>query len=155
LVGIKHDEGNITPCPNAITLVDGDYTPAPPSEQTEPEQTEPDPTPPAEQCKKPTIEFNNGELSFSSETNDVVFYYTIAINGVNGSTISKVDLSEQSLMLRVVVVASKDGYRDSDEAVAEFPLLDVKGVRGDLTGDGVVNVADHVELTKIIMNQDN
>ncbi len=64
-------------------------------------------------------------------------------------------MSEQSLMLRVVVVASKDGYRDSDEAVAEFPLLDVKGVRGDLTGDGVVNVADHVELTKIIMNQDN
>ena len=85
---------------------------------------DPIPTPPAEQCKKPTIELNNRIMSFSSETNDVVFYYTISTNGLNGSTISKVDLSERSLMLRVVVVASKEGYRDSDEAVAEFPLRD-------------------------------
>ena len=82
----------------------------------------------------------------------MVFYYTIATNGVNGSTISKVDLSEQSLMLRVVVVASKEGYRDSDEAVAEFPLFVDNGIRGDVNGDGVVNNADIYEEVKMIFN---
>ena len=53
----------------------------------------------------------------------------------------------------ISVYASKDGYSLSDTATKVVKLSDVGGKRGDLNGDGEVNVADHVELSKIILNQ--
>lgn len=101
----------------------------------------------AEQCAKPTISYNNGIVSFSCETEDVEFHYTIS------NTYPKGEGSQVPFLPRVCVYATKSGYADSDVAIAEieFPA----GLKGDLNNDGEVNVADHVELSKIIMNQDN
>lgn len=46
------------------------------------------------------------------------------------------------------VFAAKSGYLNSDVVTYEF-----NGLVGDVDGDGKVNVADHVELSKIIMAQ--
>lgn len=51
----------------------------------------------------------------------------------------------------LTLVITKVGFIDSDKATIEIQAI--SGVFGDLTGDGKVNVADHVELSKIIMNQ--
>ena len=53
----------------------------------------------------------------------------------------------------VSVYASKDGYSDSEVARANIVVSGI-GLFGDLDGNGTVNVADHVKLTKIIMNQE-
>ena len=80
-------------------------------------------------CETPTITLVDNKLSFASETEGVVFHYTIS------------------------VYASKDGYSDSEVARANIVVSGI-GLFGDLDGNGTVNVADHVKLTKIIMNQE-
>ena len=52
---------------------------------------------------------------------------------------------------KVTVYATKAGYNNSDAATIEIQAN--SGVKGDVDGDGKVNVADHVELSKIILNQ--
>ena len=52
---------------------------------------------------------------------------------------------------RIMVYAQKSGMLDSPVTTAEVEMT--LGKRGDLNGDGEVNVADHVKLSEIIMNQ--
>ena len=52
----------------------------------------------------------------------------------------------------VSVYASKEGYTDSEVASKSFQVAGA-GKKGDVNGDGDVNVADHVELSKIILGQ--
>ena len=52
----------------------------------------------------------------------------------------------------VNVYASKAGFQDSEVATAN---VDVRGKKGDVTGDGEVTVADAVEVVNIIMGKDN
>ena len=49
--------------------------------------------------------------------------------------------------------ASKEGYIDSEVARANCQIIG--GKFGDLTGDGCVDVADHVKLSEIIMNPEH
>jgi hypothetical protein len=49
----------------------------------------------------------------------------------------------------VNVYASKDGYTDSDVATAN---VNVAGLKGDINGDGVVDIADAVGVVDIILN---
>ena len=94
-------------------------------------------------CAKPVISYANGEISFSCETPDVEFVYTIGSSGANiGSKASLVG------NLLVTVFATKSGYEDSETVIGEFTP---QGRQGDLDGDGKVNAADHVKLTNIIM----
>ena len=51
----------------------------------------------------------------------------------------------------VSVYATKDGYDKSDTATLD--IIGSAGAFGDLNEYGEVNVADHVELSKIILNQ--
>ena len=46
------------------------------------------------------------------------------------------------------VYATKSGYQNSDVTTYKFP-----GINGDVDCNGMVNVADHVKLSEIIMNQ--
>jgi hypothetical protein len=150
LVGTKTGKGSLPPGTKVITLgEEGEGGDTPPIVDPDPE--EPDQT---KLCEKPTIDCRNGEVSFSCATSGVTFHYTITTARINGnSSSSKMDLSQTPLKLKIVAIASKDGYIDSEEAVAEFPLFGFKSVKGDLTGDGVVNDADRTELTRIIMDQ--
>lgn len=100
-------------------------------------------------CATPTISVVEGKIKFSCETEGVSFVSSITMptssNSADGTEISL------SHSYKVTVYAQKRGYIDSDEAEAEF-----KGslIRGDLNNDGKVDVADHVDLTKIIMGQE-
>ena len=164
LVAVRHEEGRITPCPNAINLANGSYvptTPVNPDPDPDPDPVNPDPVilpeipEPDMQCEKPSIEYSDGKLFFSCETEGVTFNYIINPTSVHGRTDATVDLAneEEPMTFIVSVIASKSGYKDSEEALGMFQFFGDRGVWGDLTGDGVVNAADHVELSNIIMNQ--
>ena len=166
LVAVRHEEGRITPCPNAINLANGSYVPTTPvnpdpDPEPDPDPVNPDPVilpeipEPDMQCAKPSIEYRDGKLFFSCETEDVTFNYSITPTPAYGRTDAMVDLAEEEepLTFIVIVIASKSGYKDSEEAIGMFSFFGDRGVWGDLTGDGVVNAADHVELSNIIMNQ--
>lgn len=101
----------------------------------------------AEQCAKPTITYNNGKVSFSCETEGVEFHYIIS------NTFARGEGSQVPFLPRVSVYATKSGYANSDVSTVEIEIP--SGLKGDLNNDNKVNVADHVELSNIIMNQDN
>lgn len=99
-------------------------------------------------CAKPTISYSNGKISFSCETAGVEYHYTISNNNSSTGVGSWVNFSPT---VNISVYATKSGYANSETSTAEI-VVDA-GLRGDLTGDGVVNVADHVELSNIIMGK--
>ena len=124
-----------------------------PQPQPEPEpepQPQPQPQPVIEQCAKPAIDYYNDGLLFSSATEGATLFYKIYTHG----TETKVDMKQPRTII-VKVTAKKAGYNDSADTYEE---IDVDGIESnfecDLTGDEVVNVADHVKLSDIIMNQE-
>ena len=95
-----------------------------------------------EKCSKPTIALVDGKITFKCETPEVTYHWNISNpNGNSGSssTIQPITLN---------VYATKSGYQNSDVTTYIFP-----GIIGDVDGNGEVNVADHVKLSEIIMNQ--
>ena len=99
-------------------------------------------------CATPTIIFENGKLSFSCETEGVKYVY-------NFSTPSESDEDGKGInmpnKLQVSVYAKKDGYENSDVATKEIDL-GTSGIRGDLNGDGVVNMPDAMFIVNKILN---
>ena len=98
-------------------------------------------------CEKPVISYASGKLSFSCATPGVEYHWTItSASGENGSGIS----SEVNPSFTVSVYAAKTGCVNSDMETRQFDC-NTGGLKGDVDGNGVVNVLDHVELSKIIM----
>ena len=95
-------------------------------------------------CSRPTITYENGTLHFACETADVTYKYDIA--GLSSGEGNDVSLTS----IKVSVYAMKSGYEDSDATTMEIAT---GGIQGDVDGNGVVNVADHVKLSEILMNQ--
>lgn len=111
----------------------------------------------AQKCATPTINVENGILKFECATPGVEFHYSYTVSSCSYSgTYEKASDTEGNGVLlptaTISVYTSKSGYSLSDTATLTATLSN--GVFGDLTGDGVVDVADHVELTKIILKQD-
>ena len=112
-------------------------------------------------CATPTIKVDNGVLRFECATEGVEFHYNVQLSSeyetpysgtydkTNDSGINGVVLPYATIS----VYASKSGYSLSDTATLTVKLS--SGKLGDLNGDGVVNVADHVELSNIILEQNN
>ena len=100
------------------------------------------------QCTVPTIKIENGEIVFACETEDVEYHYTISHQDVKAGAGNNVKLTNKYI---ISVYASKDGYTDSEVAKAE--IVYNGGSNGDMNGDGVVNVADIVKITNLIMNK--
>ena len=99
-----------------------------------------------EKCSKPTISIVDGKIAFSCETTGVAFRWSISSpEGTNGRYARDYG-NWISLPITFNVYATKSGYQNSDVATYVF-----SGLNGDLDGNGVVNVADHVKLTEIIM----
>ena len=100
-----------------------------------------------EKCATPTISFKNGKTYFECETPDVTYHYSITSPKIatNLGDDVKVDLSYS-----LQVYASKDGYLDSDTATQD---IDVRGIKGDVDGDGVVDVNDVQTTINIILKK--
>ena len=101
-------------------------------------------------CETPTISFDGDKLSFACATEGVVYHYTISHSDMKNGTSSKDVVLAQTY--NITVYAKKDGYNDSEVAKATIKASGNVLV-GDVDGDGIVNVADHVKLTDIIMNK--
>ena len=107
----------------------------------------------SEKCPKPTISLVDGKLIFSCDTPWVTFHWSISSpDGTNGTRYSldyTPDYNHITLPIVLTVFATKSGYQNSDVATYVFPNL-----AGDVDGNGVVNVADHVKLSEIIMEKE-
>lgn len=103
-----------------------------------------------QKCETPTITVDGGTVKFNCKTGGVIYHYSLT------STDAKNDISNNNVEVKnsytITVYASKEGYIDSDVAHADFQVA-AAGKKGDVNGDNKVDVADHVELTKIIMEQ--
>lgn len=99
-------------------------------------------------CAKPAKKYENGMLLISCETEGVDFGFEITPAEINKINDSKIEISNT---YTVTVQARKSGYNKSDKSSIEIHAN--SGIRGDLTDDGKVDVADHVELSKIIMGK--
>lgn len=99
-------------------------------------------------CANPTISVIDGKLSFSCETEDVEYHYAISNNSPASGVGNDVAFSQK---YTISVYASKRGYENSDTAIAEVTAT--VGLNGDANGDRVIDVADIVKVTNIIMGK--
>ena len=101
-------------------------------------------------CATPTISLVNGEIIFGCETEGAEFVSEVTVSDAKAYYDNKVSAPKK---FKVKVHATKSGYNDSDEVTEEFDFSGDTSRSGDVDGNGVVNVADHVELSNIILNQ--
>ena len=99
-------------------------------------------------CALPTISVENGKVKFSCETEGVTYHYEIVSLGSVSGEGNDVELTNS---YSVTVYATKEDYINSDSVTAE--IKSVGGLKGDVNGDNKVDVVDHVELSKIILEQ--
>ena len=99
------------------------------------------------QCATPTISYKDGILTFDCDTEGVTFVYSF-----NSSSADNVEGNNVVLpsTFTVSVYAKKDGYLNSDIATQE---IDVCGIKGDVDGDGVVDVNDVQTTINIILKK--
>ena len=97
----------------------------------------------------PSITIDNGVLKFDCGTDGAEYNYSITYPKSKSNTVGNNVQLPQSFT--VSVCAIKAGYEKSDTATKQFTIA--SGLRGDLNGDGDVNVADHVELSDIILGK--
>ena len=102
---------------------------------------------PGLRCATPTISFKGGKLHFECETSDVTYHYTITPPSKTDNTGNDVEVGSS---YTVQVYASKDGYLDSDPATQD---IDIRGIKGDVDGDGVVDVNDVQTTINIILKK--
>ena len=107
-------------------------------------------------CATPTIKIENGFLKFECATDGVKYHFNVKGFGDMDFTYNPATDNLDVVQLPTVTIsvyASKEGYSLSDTATKIVKFSDIGGQKGDLNGDGEVNVSDHVELSKIIMDQ--
>lgn len=103
--------------------------------------------PEPQKCATPTISFVNGEVEFSCETEGVEYVSEVTVDDAKKNYTNKVNLSG---IYKVSVYATKEGYENSDVATLEFSMSDT-GLKGDVNGDGVVDVSDYIGVANIIL----
>jgi hypothetical protein len=103
-------------------------------------------------CATPEIGFSGDKVVFSCKTEGVAYKSEVQVADAKSYDTSV--LSAPSSFVVSVFAVKKGCYR-SDIATREFTFSDAKpsAKLGDLNNDGKVDVADHVKLSEIIMNQ--
>ena len=106
--------------------------------------------PVTEKCATPTISYVDGKLTFSCDTEGATCQYSITDTDIKAGSGNEVQLTTT---YKVTVYATKDGYENSDEATLEINVSGgTSGIRGDLNGDGVVNMPDAMFIVNKILN---
>ena len=107
--------------------------------------------PEIKKCATPEINYTNGKVSLSCETEGVEFISEVTVADAKKYYDSKFTLSQT---YKISVYATKAGYENSDIVTREIVIENGQtSLFGDLNKDGKVNVADHVKLSDIIMNK--
>ena len=101
-------------------------------------------------CATPKVEIVGGEIVFKCETEEVEFISEVKVPDPKNSYDSKISTPKK---YSVSVYAVKANYENSDTATAEFDFSGDTSLSGDVDGNGIVNVADHVKLSSIILDQ--
>ena len=108
--------------------------------------------PEIKKCATPEISYINGKVSLSCETEGVDFISEVKVDDAKNYYDSEFTLSQT---YKITVYATKAGFENSDVATREIVIENGQSsLFGDLNKDGKVNVADHVKLSDIIMNQE-
>ena len=94
------------------------------------------------QCATPTISYQNGQLVFNCETEDVKFKSSIKDTDIKDYTSSSILLS---VTYNISVQAIKSGYLDSDVATATLCWIDQQPQTEGIT-NGIVNVPANAVL---------
>ena len=103
---------------------------------------------PLGKCATPSISMKDGNIFFECETEGVE--YVPQVIPLNETSYSNGEMQLPN-KYRITVYATKEQYENSDMATKDIELS--LGSKGDVNGDGKVNVADHVKLSDIIMNK--
>ena len=101
-------------------------------------------------CASPTVNLIDGKIQFSCVTEGVEYISEMTVSDAKKYYDADVSAPKK---FKVSVYAVKTGYDNSDTVTAEFDFSSDTARSGDVDGDGKVNVADHVKLSEIIMNQ--
>lgn len=104
-----------------------------------------------EKCSAPSINFNNGELTFSCDTknSEIQYNYNIESSGGGGS-VGKESIKPK-IKLTVNAWATAEGYETSDTTSATFEVTGSNNNKvGDLNNDNTVNISDVVAIINII-----
>ena len=108
------------------------------------------PIPEPQKCATPTINYENGKLTFSCDTEGATCQYSITDTDIKAGSGNEVQLTTT---YKVTVYATKAGYENSDEATLEINVSGgASGLRGDVNEDGSVNGTDIQEVINIIVN---
>ena len=102
------------------------------------------------QCAKPTIEFDNGKVTFSCDTEGVKYVSTISQSGSQSYTDEAVMISDMITAYRVCVYATKKGYLDSEPAIQYYYF---KALKGDINDDGRLTISDAVGIVDVILRE--
>ena len=78
-------------------------------------------TPTTQKCEKPTISYENGKLTFTSETEGAVCQYSITDTDIKAGSGNEVQLG---VTYNISVFATKLGYENSETATATLCWID-------------------------------
>lgn len=102
-------------------------------------------------CAKPVINYIDGKLQFTCETEDVEFHYEVVAADATKGKSPEVSLSG---VYTVSVYATKSGYDDSDVTTANIEVRSQSGnIKGDVNDDGTVDIADAVKIVNLVVGK--
>lgn len=97
-------------------------------------------------CKAPTIEYVNGNIICSSETEGAVCHYTVKIvfDGTDGC------ITNDSGKIEITAYATANEYENSEEVTETFDYAPASGGSADVNGDGSVDIDDVTSVINVI-----
>jgi len=99
-------------------------------------------TPTTQKCEKPTISYENGKLTFTSETEGAVCQYSITDTDIKAGSGNEVQLG---VTYNISVFAAKAGYENSETATATLCWIDQQP-KTEGINNGIANVAAQAVL---------
>ena len=111
----------------SIVSLEGGDTPEPPETQ---------------KCEKPIISYENGKLTFTSETEGAVCQYSITDTDIKAGSGNEVQLG---VTYNISVYAAKSGYENSETATATLCWIDVEPKTEGIT-NGIANIPANAVL---------
>ena len=94
------------------------------------------PTPEIKKCATPTISYENGKLTFTSETEEAVCQYSITDTDIKAGSGNEVQLG---VTYNISVYATKSGYDNSETATATLCWIDQQPKTEGIT-NGIANI---------------